>query len=195
MFKRLTTQRGVLTAALAVACLAGIPRAHADAKGTEALERQVQELSRQVGNLVQRVHVLEDNLAKLKAAKSPQAQPAAPAVQPAAPAPATAQAPPKPEPATAQVPAPQPAAQAPAAAPLGTPQPPTLGDVWKKVKEGMTADDVTRLLGAPSAKFKVGGQTVWYYTYRGVGSGSIAFYDDGHVANKQNPPGVTIWHW
>lgn len=195
MFKRLTTQRGVLSAAIAVACLTGIPQAHADSKGTDALERQVQELSRQVGTLVQKVQVLEDNLAKLKAAKTPQAQPAAPAAQPSAPAPATAQVPPKPVPATAQASAPQPVAQAPAAAPLGTPQPPTLGDVWKKVKEGMSADDVTKLLGTPSAKFRVGGQTVWYYTYRGVGSGSIAFYDDGHVASKQNPPGVSIWHW
>lgn len=185
MSERLTTPTGVLAVAIAAACLLGVPKVQADSKSTDALERQVQELSRQVGTLVQRVHVLEGNLAKLKAVKTPPAQPAAPAVQPAA-APAAA--------APATVPAPTSPAPA-AAAAVAAPQPPTPAEAWKKVEEGMTEEQITGLLGAPSAKFKLGGQTVWYYNYPGVGSGSIAFYDDGHVASSQSPPGVTIWHW
>ncbi|GEM_PF-1732046 len=65
---------------------------------------------------------------------------------------------------------------------------------WARLEDGMTKAQVLELLGPPATTFKLSGQTVWYYYYRDIGTGSVFFYDDGHVASRQKPP-FSAWHW
>jgi hypothetical protein len=64
---------------------------------------------------------------------------------------------------------------------------------WRKITPGLTQDQVLQLLGEPAAKFRAGGQTVWYYKYPGKGVGSVFFYDNGRAASSQRPPIGSWW--
>ena len=44
------------------------------------------------------------------------------------------------------------------------------------------------LLGPPTRSFELGGKTVWYYYYPGIGAGSVFFGSDGRAASYQRPP-------
>ncbi len=61
-------------------------------------------------------------------------------------------------------------------------------DGWKKLKSGLTQEEVKGLLGAPQQSFTLGGKLVWYYNYPAVGSGSVMFDTNGHVVGHQAPP-------
>ncbi len=62
-------------------------------------------------------------------------------------------------------------------------------DQWGGIKNGMSDEQIRQLLGAPAREFTLNGQPVWYYTYPGVGNGSVMFGRDGHkVVGWQHPP-------
>ena len=61
-------------------------------------------------------------------------------------------------------------------------------DGWKKLKSGLTREEVKGLLGAPPRTFILDGKLVWYYNYPAAGSGSVMFDANGHVVGHQAPP-------
>jgi hypothetical protein len=71
---------------------------------------------------------------------------------------------------------------------------PQIVENWDALREGMEPQRVRTLLGAPSRDFKLGGQTVWYYHYTGVGGGSVMFSrGDGKLLSWQRPPFHAWW--
>ncbi|MBI3779221.1 MAG: hypothetical protein HY274_09990 [Gammaproteobacteria bacterium] len=74
-----------------------------------------------------------------------------------------------------------PAASAPAPAP-------SFRETWRGIHDGLTRDEVKKLLGAPQHEFMLSGKRVWYYYYAGEGGGSVFFGEDGRVAGSQAPP-------
>jgi hypothetical protein len=163
----------------------------------DALKQQVEALTRTVGELSHRVEGLEQKLDSIAPGhRSAPPQAAAP------PAAATAAIPPVQQVAPGQLVPPAPPKSAvhgnmsvgEQAAQAAANYKPTPRESWAQLKEGMSEAQVTALLGVPTRKFQAGGQTVWYYFYRDVGSGSVFFYQDGHVASRQKPP-FSGWHW
>jgi len=64
-----------------------------------------------------------------------------------------------------------------------------LKTAWKGIDSGMSEAQVRGRLGTPGRMFTLGGKTVWYYSYEGVGSGSVAFSANSKkVTDWQNPP-------
>jgi hypothetical protein len=59
---------------------------------------------------------------------------------------------------------------------------------WNGIKEGLTKEEVKRILGNPQEQFTVSGKLLWYYAYPGIGAGSVLFADDGRVVGSQEPP-------
>jgi hypothetical protein len=60
---------------------------------------------------------------------------------------------------------------------------------WHSVKTGMSDGEIRKLLGTPSREFTLDGKSVWYYSYPGIGNGSVLFSRDEHtVAGWQHPP-------
>jgi hypothetical protein len=60
---------------------------------------------------------------------------------------------------------------------------------WRSIKAGMSSEEIRKLLGTPSREFALDGKPVWYYSYPGIGNGSVMFSRDGHtVAGWQHPP-------
>ena len=59
---------------------------------------------------------------------------------------------------------------------------------WKQLKNGLSQDEVKKLLGASAQTFMLGGKLVWYYSYPAVGAGSVMFDASGHVIGHQAPP-------
>jgi len=59
---------------------------------------------------------------------------------------------------------------------------------WKKVKRGLTREEVKALLGEPQKTFTLDRKLVWYYYYPAVGGGSVMFDSVGHVMGQQAPP-------
>jgi hypothetical protein len=65
----------------------------------------------------------------------------------------------------------------------------TLKEQWRSIKAGMSSEEIRKLLGTPSREFTIDGKPVWYYSYPGIGNGSVMFSRDGHtVAGWQHPP-------
>ncbi|MHB8743282.1 MAG: hypothetical protein ACYC9L_09160 [Sulfuricaulis sp.] len=59
---------------------------------------------------------------------------------------------------------------------------------WKRLKTGMSQDEVKGLLGTPPQSFTLSGKLVWYYYYPDVGGGSVMYDTTGHVIGHQAPP-------
>ncbi len=93
-----------------------------------------------------------------------------------------------------------PSVQNPGAGGVGTPQisgpslTPQRVENWSKLHKGMDPDQVEALLGKPGRHFKLSGQTVWYYHYTGVGSGSVVFArGKNKLLDWQRPPFHAWW--
>ncbi len=147
--------------------------AHAESSEVAALRKEVKTLTNVVLRLEGRVGQLERQLAA--GAESPPRAVASP-----------------------QAPTPPRLAAAPADAPTPPPTPPTVArdpirDHWHGISRGMTTQAVEALLGRPQRTMTVNTQTVWYYTYPDVGSGSVVFAYDGTVIDWQTPPFSTWW--
>lgn len=65
----------------------------------------------------------------------------------------------------------------------------TLMRRWSKVASGMTGREVEEAIGEPAAKLTIDGRPVWYYSYAGVGRGSVMFDGGGRVSSLQAPVG------
>jgi hypothetical protein len=76
----------------------------------------------------------------------------------------------------------------PPSAPGGTPQ-----ERWKRITRGMSVEQVEALLGHPQRTVDMSPKTIWYYSYEGVGNGSVVFIKDGGVIDWQSPPFGTWW--
>jgi hypothetical protein len=64
-----------------------------------------------------------------------------------------------------------------------------LREQWRSVKAGMSREEIRERLGTPSREYTLDGKPVWYYTYPGIGNGSVLFSRSGHtVAGWQYPP-------
>jgi hypothetical protein len=58
---------------------------------------------------------------------------------------------------------------------------------WSQVERGIPQDKVQSLLGQPEKVLHIDGNTVWYYTYPGIGRGSVFFSGNGKVSSTQSP--------
>ena len=61
-------------------------------------------------------------------------------------------------------------------------------EAWRLIHDGLSQDEVRKILGSPQHEFELSGKHVWYYYYSGAGGGSVFFSADGHVAGSQEPP-------
>jgi hypothetical protein len=69
----------------------------------------------------------------------------------------------------------------------------TLKQNWSQVERGIAQQKVQSLLGQPEKVMRIDGNTVWLYTYPGIGRGSVFFRDDGIVSSAQSPS--FGWGW
>jgi hypothetical protein len=88
---------------------------------------------------------------------------------------------------------PLPAPPAPLAAPASLEPIVSLKQNWSQVKRGIPQQKVQSLLGQPEKVLRIDGNTVWYYTYPGIGRGSVFFSDNGKVSTAQSPS--FGWGW
>lgn len=72
-------------------------------------------------------------------------------------------------------------------------EPGDIKEQWRKLRHDMSSEHVASLLGQPSRKFTLNGQTVWYYDYHGVGVGSVMLGHNMHVVDWQRPPLGWLW--
>lgn len=151
--------------------LASLPAARAGEPDVASLEREVAALKDVVQQLQARVDRLEGHSAFAEPAASgtPASAPprASDAVTQAAPA----------------VPALQPGADAAASAQA------QLRVNWSRIRPGIDADEVSRLLGPPTSRLRLDGRNAWYYSYPAIGKGSVFFTDGGRVSSRQSPFG------
>ena len=61
-------------------------------------------------------------------------------------------------------------------------------EAWRGIHDGLTQDEVKKLLGQPQHEFMLSGKRVWYYYYPGEGGGSVFFNENSRVAGSQAPP-------
>ncbi len=59
---------------------------------------------------------------------------------------------------------------------------------WTQLRHGLSKTELQHLLGNPASKFKLERQTIWYYRYPGIGSGSVSLGYSGKVNGWQEPP-------
>ncbi len=59
---------------------------------------------------------------------------------------------------------------------------------WEQLRHGLSKTELQHLLGNPVSKFKLERQTIWYYSYPGIGSGSVILGYSGKVNGWQTPP-------
>ncbi len=137
------------------------------------LAQQVEQLRREVQELQARVRQLEQ-----------QQHPGA-AVGPAVVAPAASTTSTPPGTKIAQpTPLPLPTSVEPALRSLGR-----LKEAWNGLDSGMSEAQVRDRLGTPARIFTLAGKTIWYFSYEGVGSGSVAFSTHSQkVIDWQAPP-------
>ena len=168
------TARAVLV--LLASTLASLPVARAAEPDVASLEREVAVLKDVVRRLQARVDRLEGQASAAESAASgPPASPARHASDADALA-AAASLPPPPIAALqlgTDAPAPSPQAQ--------------LRANWSMIRQGIGADEVSRLLGAPTSRLRLDGRTAWYYSYPTLGKGSVFFTDAGRVSSHQSP--------
>jgi len=58
---------------------------------------------------------------------------------------------------------------------------------WSQVERGTPREQVQLLLGTPQKVLRIDGALVWYYTYPGIGAGSVFFNASGKVSSLQSP--------
>jgi hypothetical protein len=205
---------GSIATALMLAALAtSPPLVQAGESGDTALQRQLEELRQQLRELQLKVQRLEAEHHAAPAGQPASASLSSPTPTAGVRPPVTqpppvvtetaqpAQSPPSGSFGTGGVPAdasPVPAAATPPEA--GTPSAPpavtealewheALKEQWRSVRAGMSAADITKLLGSPSRELTLDGNTVWYYSYPGLGSGSVLFSRERHIVTSwQHPP-------
>ena len=90
-------------------------------------------------------------------------------------------------------PQPAPVPPAPLAAPASLQPIVSLKQNWSQVERGISQQTVQSLLGPPERVLRIDGNTAWYYTYPGIGRGSVFFSDDGKVSSAQSPS--FGWGW
>ncbi len=199
---------------LAVLELAGmtawIPVAQAGEGNEAELKRQLEEVQQQLHELELKVQRMETErraaqapspaavpvpIVSPTAGNPPPPAPAAPVGTGAAPMPSSTVVPAAAVPSTGSQPSPAPVrveawtSPSPAAVPEAFQWRETLKDQWHSVKAGMSGVEIRGLLGTPSREFTLDGKPVWYYSYPGIGNGSVLFSRDGHtVAGWQHPP-------
>lgn len=153
--------------------LSAAATAHAESSEVAALRQEVKTLTNVVLRLDERVGQLERQLATGAEARPPAAAPQ-------------------------EAPPPARMTAVPSEAPTPQPAPPTVArdpvrEHWHNISRGMTRQAVETLLGRPQRTMTVNTQTVWYYTYPEVGSGSVVFAEDETVVDWQAPPFMTWW--
>lgn len=172
------------------------PAAPAEDDNTAAFRQQLEVVKQQLHELQLRVQRMESELGST-------AQAPIPAAAPLPEAPSIGGQPPRvtaAQPGTVAAPTPPPVSpppvrveavpsSSPAAIPEAFQWRETIKDQWSGLKAGMSSEEVSKRLGAPSREFTLDGKPVWYYSYPGVGNGSVIFSRDGHsVAGWQHPP-------
>jgi hypothetical protein len=214
----------IMPALVLAGLVASLPVVQADESGDASMKRQLEEVRQQLRELQLRVERME---AERRASAADRPGSAASSTPPSAPTQTTVKPRPATQPPVAAEPAeaapappstparteiapsegnPEPAAAARIEA--GAPQAPpavtealqwheTLKDQWRSVKAGMSGEDIRKLLGAPSREFTIDGKPVWYYSYPGLGRGSVLFSRKGHtVTGWQHPPlGLGFGFW
>lgn len=177
----MNTKRLFHVAALAIIAgsLAAIPPAQAAGDETTQLQNEVNALKQKLDRLDARLRAMESQKSaqhNAPAATKPPPQPAAPAAaQSGAPAAETA------------------AETAETARQIDRDPTAALNRAWKSLSRGMSQEEVHRLLGEPTRRLPFPPNTVWYYTYRGKGSGSVVISSDGRVVDWQHPPHIGGW--
>ena len=167
--------------ALIAGSLCAMPPAHAAGDETTQLRNEVNALKQKLDRLEARLRAIESQ--KSAQHNAPVGQPST--SQPAAPAAAKSGAP-------AAETTTETAAET--AKQLNEPDPAAaLDKAWKSLSRGMSQDEVHKLLGEPTRRLRFPPDTIWYYTYRGKGSGSITISSDGRVIDWQHPPHIGGW--
>ena len=145
-------------------------------------EPDVSQLRREVEQLKRSMHEMQTRLQAVEAGLEQVAGGAAAAPAAAEPAPAT----------TPRSAIDTTASNA-AATPAKTPPQPAntelvaLKRAWAGVQPGVASAQVKDLLGPASQELKINGKLTWYYSYPGIGAGSIFFNDDGRVSSRKSP--------
>jgi hypothetical protein len=196
----------MLTALALTGMTSLIPVAQAEEGNEAALRRQLEEVQQQLHELQFKVQRMESELGATQApspavdvapsaGSTPPSAPAMPIGIGAAPMPSPTAAPAPVVPSTARQPAAVPARVEAGTSPSSAAVPEAfqwremLKDQWHNVKAGMSSEEIRKLLGTPSREFTLDGKPVWYYSYPGIGNGSVMFSRDGHtVAGWQHPP-------
>jgi len=178
---RITTVMAVLALSIMVSSMA----ARAEEGNEATLKRQLEEVRQQLHELQIKVLDMESKLGTVQA-PPPAADPAslpssAPVTATVAPSNITRpSAPVRVEAGTSP---------SPAVVPAAFQWREMLKDQWRNVKAGMSGEEIGKLLGTPSRELTLDGKPVWYYSYPGIGNGSVMFSRDGHtVAGWQHPP-------
>jgi hypothetical protein len=182
----MTRRFTMIMAVLALTTMVPSMPAQAEEGNEAALKRQLDEVQQQLHELQHKVLDMES---RIGAAQAP--SPAAVPASIPSPTPATAIV----APSTITQPAPEPVrveagtSASPAVVPAAFQWREMLKDQWHSVKTGMSGEEIRGLLGKPSREFTLDGKPVWYYSYPGIGNGSVMFSRDGQtVAGWQHPP-------
>jgi hypothetical protein len=205
-----TGRTGVLMATLSLAVMTSLlPPARADEGSDAALKQQLEDVRRQLNELQIKLERIESahgagpatsaaTVAAPSAAGSSAAAPSVPVGNATASTPPAAGSPVTAVPATVTPPAPAPVEAVQPLTPSAVPDAyqwrEALKQQWRGVRTGMSDEEIRQLLGTPSREFTLDGKPVWYYSYPGIGNGSVLFSRDGHtVAGWQHPPFGWFW--
>jgi hypothetical protein len=160
------SSRAALAGAIALLAIVA-PASRAD-EDIAALRGRLEQIKELVADFEARLQALEAARGSAGAAK-PAVLPQAPALPPPAAAPAAI-------------------ARVPASASEAT-EPIVPRERWRHVREGLTGEQVTALIGPPTKTFELAGKTVWYYYYPSIGAGSVFFGSRGVASSVQRPAG------
>ena len=69
----------------------------------------------------------------------------------------------------------------------------TVQEHWQRLTRGMSVAQVEALLGRPQRTVDMSPKAIWYYSYEGIGNGSVVFIKDAGVVDWQSPPFGTWW--